>query len=166
MKIANIWRCGMMFAAFVPVAMGQQPLDQNQNSEANLKAYVELLRKDVKKQKVSILSELMNLSPDEASKFWPVYNEYDKALTVLYDGRVDLIKTYTENFGSITDPLATKLANDVLDLEEKRIQLRRRYFDRMSKALSPKQAARFLQIENQLEKIIDLQIASSLPVVE
>jgi hypothetical protein len=166
MRIANIWRCGIMFVAVASVSMGQQPPAEGQNRDANLNAYAELLRKDVKKQKVSILSELMNLSPEEASKFWPVYNEYDKDLTVLYDGRVDLIKTYSDNFGSVTDQLATKLANGALDLETKRIQLKRRYFERMSQALSPKLAARFLQIENQLEKIIDLQVASNLPIVE
>ena len=166
MRIANIWRCGVMFVAVASVSMGQQPPAEGQNRDANLNAYAELLRKDVKKQKVSILSELMNLSPEEASKFWPVYNEYDKDLTVLYDGRVDLIKTYSDNFGSVTDQLATKLANGALDLETKRIQLKRRYFERMSQALSPKLAARFLQIENQLEKIIDLQVASNLPIVE
>jgi hypothetical protein len=36
----------------------------------------------------------------------------------------------------------------------------------MSKALSVRLAARFLQIETQIEKIVDLQVASSLPVVE
>ena len=166
MKVSNIWRFAVVLIAVVSVAVAQQPPAANQTEEANLKTYVELLRKDVKKQKVSILSELMNLSPEEASKFWPVYNEYDKALTVLADERVSLIKTYSENFRSMTDSMATKLTTGVLDLEAKRIQLRRQYFERMSKALSPKLAARFLQIENQLEKIIDLQIASNLPIVE
>lgn len=166
MRKANIWRSGIAFAALVSIAMGQQQPTVVQNREANLKAYVELLRADVRKQKVSILSELMNLSPQEASAFWPVYNEYDKALTTLADGRVELIKTYSENFRSMTDSIAQKLANGSLDLEMKRIQLRREYFEKMSKALSPRLAARFLQIENQLEKIIDLQIAANLPIIE
>jgi len=166
MRTAIARPCGIALAAFVSAALGQQPPTADETKEANLKAYVEMLRKDVKKEKVSILSELMSLSPDESSKFWPVYNEYDKSLTAIADERIALIRMYAENYGSITDQMATKLATGVLDIEAKRTQLKRQYFQRISQALSAKIAARFLQIENQLEKILDLQISSSLPIVE
>jgi hypothetical protein len=175
MRITTLWRCALAFTAILAVASGQQsPAAKEteerptakQTEEANLKAYVGLLRKDVKKEKVSIITELMGLSPEESAKFWPVYNEYDKALTVLGDERIGLIRMFAESYGSMTDQMATKLAMGVLDLEGKRNQLKRQYFERMSKALTPITAARFLQIESQLEKIIDLQIASSLPIVE
>jgi len=166
MRFAIVLRCGIVLAAGVTAAMAQQPPTGEETKEANLKAYVEMLRKDIKQEKVSILTELMSLSPDESSKFWPVYNEYDKALTALADERIALIRMYAESYGSLTDQVAAKLATGVLDLEAKRIQLKRQYFQRMSQALSAKAAARFLQIENQLEKILDLQISSSLPIVE
>lgn len=166
MRIGIMRLCAIALTPFV-LSFGapQQPATE-QTKEANLKAYVELLRKDVKKDKVSIVSQLMDLSPADASKFWPVYNEYDKALTALADERIALIRMYAENYGSMTDEVATKLANGVFDLDTKRNTMKRQYFQKMSQALSPKLAARFIQIENQLEKIIDLQIASSLPVIE
>ena len=166
MRPAIIRLGAIALAALVCAAAPAQQPTAEQTREANLKAYVDLLRKDVKKDKVAILSDLMQLSPEDASKFWPVYNEYDKALTVLADERVALIRMYAENFGTITDQMATKLATGFMDLDTKRNQLKRQYFQRMSAALNPKLATRFLQIENQLEKIIDLQIASSLPVIE
>ena len=162
MRLGLVALAAMVAAAAAPP---QKTPEQN-NQEANLKAYVDLLRKDIKKEKVSILSQLMDLSPDESSKFWPVYNQYDKALTVLLDERIALIRLYADNHGSITDELATKLANGVLDMDAKRNDLKRQYFQKFSQTLNPKLAARFLQVENQLEKIIDLQIASNLPVIE
>ncbi len=148
------------------LAPAQQAPSAAENKEANLKAYVDLLRKDVKKEKVSILTDLMNLTPDEAAKFWPIYNDYDKALTVLADERVALIKLYADSYGNLTPAIATKLATGALDLDAKRNQLKREYVHKFSQAISPILAARFLQIENQIEKILDLQIASSLPVIE
>jgi hypothetical protein len=79
---------------------------------------------------------------------------------------VALIKLYSDSYGSMTDQVATKLANGALDLDAKRNDLKRQYFQKFSQTLNPRIGARFLQIENQLEKIIDLQIASSLPVIE
>ena len=52
------------------------------------------------------------------------------------------------------------------EYEEKLLALKKTYFQKFSKALTPKLAARFFQIENQLLDVIDLQIASSLPVIQ
>lgn len=147
-------------------AQAQAPPSPAATRDANLKEYVELLRKDVKKDKVAIISELMDLTPEQSAKFWPVYNEYDKALTKFLDDRVRLIKMYADNYDALTDQKATEIANGFLDMERNRNELKRQYLQKMGQALTPKLAVRFLQIESQLEKIIDLQIAASLPIVE
>jgi hypothetical protein len=157
--------CVLLAVAGSPV-LAQQKLTPGETQEANVKAYVELLRKDLKKDKVSILTEMMELSPDEAAKFWPLYNTYDKELTKLGDERVAFIRMYAENYASLSDEKVTQIANGLLDLEIRRIQLRKQYFQTMSNTLSTKLAARFVQIESQIEKLVDLQIASSLPIVE
>ena len=53
----------------------------------------------------------------------------------------------------------------VLALEENRTDLKKKYFERFREALSPIQAARFLQTENQINLLIDLQIASQIPLI-
>jgi hypothetical protein len=136
------------------------------SQEANIKSYINLLRQDIKKDKVSILTELMELTPDQAAKFWPVYNEYDKELTRLGDERIALIRIYAENYGSMSDQKVSEIGNKALDLEAKRTDLKKRYFDRMSQSVSPKVAGRFLQIEHQLLLILDLQVSAMLPIVE
>lgn len=152
-----------MIAAMLPAQESPTP---EQTREANLKAYVELLRKDLKQDKVAVLTELMQLGPEESAKFWPVYNEYDKALTKLGDERIAFIRMYAENFSSLTDPKISQIANGLLDVEARRNALKKLYFQKMSQTLSVRQAARFLQIENQIEKLLDLQISASLPIVE
>ena len=160
-----LFTISLLSFAMLPRAAAQTPTSQ-ENKEANLKAYVELLRKDVKKDKVAILTELMQLDPDEAAKFWPVYREFDAALTKLGDERIALIRMYAENQGALTDQKASQIVMGMLDIDTRRTQLKKDYFQRMSQAMSGKMAARFLQIEGQLERVIDLQIAASLPVVE
>lgn len=155
------------FALTLALPAGAQTVPSaSENQEANFKAYVEMLRKDLKKDKVAILTELLQLSPEESAKFWPVYKEYDSALTKLADERIAFIRMYAENFASLTDAKTAEIANGLIDVEAKRTQLKKQYFQRMSQAVSVKQAARFLQVENQIEKLIDLQISASLPIVE
>src|SRR5271165_5217862 len=149
-----------------PAGAQTPPPTPQQTQEANLKAYISLIRQDVKKDKVSILTELMALGPDEAARFWPVYNDYDKALTKLGDERIVFIRLYADNYSALSDETATKIAMGMMDVEARRAELRKQYFLRFSQTLSAKEAARWLQIEAQLEKILDLQILSSLPIVE
>jgi hypothetical protein len=162
LTLAALWLATIVAAT----AFAQDAPSAADTKEANLKAYVELLRKDLKKDKVAILTELMQLSPEESAKFWPVYNEYDKALTKLADERISFIRMYAENLGSLTDAKAMQIATGLLDLEGRRNQLKKEYLQRMSQTVSVKQAVRFVQIENQIEKLVDLQIAASLPIVE
>jgi hypothetical protein len=152
----------IMFVA----ALCAQDAAKPEHRDANIQAYVDLLRQDLKKGKVTVLTEMMALTPEEASKFWPVYNDYDKELSRLGDERVALIKDYAENYGSMSDQKVVEIGRKSLDLESRRTAIKKKYFDRLSQTVSPKTAGRFLQIESQLLMIIDLQVASSLPIVD
>jgi hypothetical protein len=149
-----------------PLAFAQDQPADNQNTEQNLKTYIDLLRHDLNKDKVAILTELMDLDSNEAAKFWPIYDEYTKTLHQLADERLALIRLYAENYATLTDEMATKIAVGAMDVEAKRIALRKEYFKNFSSALTAKDAARWLQIETQIEKLLDLQILASLPIVE
>jgi hypothetical protein len=146
-------------------AQGAKPAPADAR-EANLRAYVELLRSDVRFERVAIITEMMQFTEAEDEKFWPVYREYEAALSKLNDDRLALIKEYAAAYHNITDEVADRLARGALDLEGRRHALKVQYYDRFKSVLSPKTAARFLQVENQILLIIDLQIASSLPVVQ
>jgi hypothetical protein len=66
----------------------------------------------------------------------------------------------------MTEQKAQELSDLALQLEADRVVLKQKYVERLRKALSPKMAARFLQVENQLLWLLDLQISSSLPVIQ
>jgi hypothetical protein len=134
--------------------------------DLNLRAYVELLRSDLRTQKIAILTELMEFTETEDKAFWPVYREYDAELGKINDERVNLIEEYARSYTDLSDAVADRLATGALELEARRAQLKSKYYQRFKSVLSPKTAARFLQVENQLLLLVDLQIASSLPVVK
>jgi hypothetical protein len=135
------------------------------SQDTNIRAYVELLRSDVKAKKTAILVELMQLNDDQAEKFWPIYREYDYVLQTLNDRKLAGIQDYAKNYQNMTDEKADELANLALELENQRNSVKRYYYERVREQLGGIIAARFLQVENQMLMIIDLQIAASLPIV-
>jgi hypothetical protein len=130
-----------------------------------LQVYVDLLRKDIRQQKAEIMGAVMLLSAEDAAKFWPIYNEYDSALTKLNDQRLENIKEYARTYDNMTDEKADELIQKSLAYQKQRAELLAKTYEGIKQAVGGITAARFAQVEHQLLLIIDLQIASSLPVV-
>jgi hypothetical protein len=137
-----------------------------ESQDTNIRAYIELLRADVSSKKVAILTETMQLNDEQAAKFWPIYRELDMELQQLNDQKLAGIQDYAKNFDKMTDEKADELAKLALELENKRNDLKKKYYEKMRDQLGGIVAARFLQVENQMLMVIDLQIASSLPIVQ
>jgi hypothetical protein len=164
--VARTASVALFVSSLAAAASAQTAAAKKDPRDQNLRAYAELLRSDVRSQKIAIFTELMAFTDTEDAAFWPVYRQYDVELSALNDRRVQLIADYAKNYEALTDAAADRIALGALDFEAKRSALKAKYFDKVKAALSAKQAARFLQIENQLLLLIDLQISASLPIVE
>ena len=149
-------------AATVTGTGAQVPSTSDQS--LNLAAYAELLRSDIRTQKVAIITEVMGFTEAEDQAFWPIYREYDVEMSKLGDERLALIKEYAAAFSALTDEKAASLASRALDLETRRNAAKAKCYERVKTALSPRTALRFLQVEHQLQLVIDLQVAANLPV--
>jgi Spy/CpxP family protein refolding chaperone len=127
---------------------------------------IQMLRADIRSDKTKIMADQMQLSDSEGKAFWPIYNEYDHELSKLNDQRVALLKEYAESYNTLTDQQVQSLADRSFALQKKRIDLREKYFKKMSKALTPKSAARFVQVEDRVDMLLNLQLAANLPMVD
>lgn len=131
----------------------------------NIQAYINLLRENVRQDKAEIMGAIMALSAADAAKFWPIYSEYDAQLTKLNDQRVENIKQYARDYDQMTDEEADQLVQKSTTYQKERAELLVQTYEKVKQSLGAVTAARFAQVEHQLLLIIDLQIASSLPVV-
>lgn len=142
----------------VPAVAQQEPLTVDE--------LIELVRSDVQKDKVAIMGAAMGFTADEAAKFWPIYEGYEAELAKVGDRRVMLIKDYAENFTSMTDDKANALAEGAMGIEAQRMELKHAAFEKISKEISPVVGARFLQVENQINLLLDIQLAQQMPLIE
>jgi len=140
--------------------------DKPDNHELNMKAYVDLLRSDLRSGKAQVMGTVMQLDAGDAAKFWPVYKDFEAELSKIGDQTLGAIKTYAANYDTMKPAIADELAAKLLDLERQRNDLKKKYYQKFKTATDAITAMRFLQVENQLERIIDLQIASELPVIQ
>jgi hypothetical protein len=154
--------CIVVFCLFTFCAIGQTQTDTNGLPEG----YITLLRSDVKTKKLEIIRQNITLTDEQSRKFWPLQQEYENELSKLGDERVNVIRDYAKNWDTLADAEAKDLGNRMLNYQKKRVDLRKKYFDRISKEVTATIAAKFFQVEIQLEDLIDLGIASSVPLVK
>jgi len=136
------------------------------DQENSFRTYIELLRSDVTKNRVLIVGQVMQLDAQDATKFWPIYTEFEAEYKKFGYGALAQILNYAANYNEMTPQVADLLANKLLDIERERSNLKRRYYQKFKAALDPITGAKFIQVENQIEQILDLQISSQLPVIE
>ena len=127
---------------------------------------IEIMRSDLRTEKMTIVTKAMQLTEEQSEKFWPVYKEYETDMVKLNDERVNIIKEYAANYDSMTDEVAKNLIDRSFKLREARNKTLKKYVSKMSKAVDIKTAARWAQVEAALGSAIDLQIASELPLLQ
>ncbi len=135
------------------------------NSAQNIQAYISLLRSNVRQDKAEEVGIVMHLSATDAAKFWPIYEDYDRELSKLNDLRIANIQDYANSYDQMTSEKADELIQKALSYRKLRSELLAKTYERVKQTLGGVEAARFIQIEDQLLLIIDLQIYSSLPIV-
>jgi hypothetical protein len=127
---------------------------------------IKLLRQDLRSSRKQIVAANLTLTDAEATKFWPVYDQYAAEMTKIGDQKYALIKEYAQNFGTLTDAQAQSLLNRSLAVDEAIAQLRIKYVPIVGKVLPGIKTATFFQIDRRLSGLIDLQISSQIPLVQ
>ncbi len=101
--------------------------------------------------KVSFITEKINLTPNEAQGFWPLYNEYNDKIKFAR-------KNFRQQYGTVTDFKTDKEADDYLGAELKlrqtEVDLQKEYFDKFKKILGSKKTGLLRKAEEEFKKEI------------
>ena len=147
------------------VAQPAKQIAQPAASSAGLDEQIALMRLDLRSNRKKVIAANMKLAPDEGRWFWPTFEEYVKELVQINNAKYDLIKEYLQN-ETMTDEQANTLPKRWEEVDESVIQLRLKYIPIFRKVLSAKSAAMFFQLDRRVQMMIDLQLLSSLPLVQ
>ncbi len=131
-----------------------------------LDAFIEILKMDANTQKSTIFRTNMRLNKAEGDKFWPVYESYERDLDIINNERIEVIRDYARNYNNLSDEDSEAIAKKAFKLQEKRVKLRKKYFKKFKKVSSSKTATKFFQLENRVNLILDMKIASKLPLIK
>lgn len=127
---------------------------------------LDLLKHDLNKEKRTLVSEAMDIKEEHKATFWQLYGEYESTMNSMADKRAQNIEKFADNYGKLTDDVANEVASTYFDIKVNRLKTNKLYYKKMKKVIGAIQAARFIQIMEQVQLLIDVQIAAEVPLVE
>ena len=161
--------CVLILGVSPWLALAQQPAQQPAppaSVEAQKEAMqdIQLTRAVIQVERQALITQAIDLTPEEMEGFWPLYREYRLEAAKIGDRIVALIQRYATNYDNLTDQTADKLVTDFVKVEQARARLKATYLPKFKKVLPAKKVARFYQLENKLDILILAEMAEQIPL--
>jgi len=151
--------------ALVLLAMPLFAIAQTNEKFADINDTIEMVRSMAALERKAVVTEGLQLSGEESTKFWPIYDEYMVEKKRVKDRLVKIITDYAANFENLSDELAISLVNDSMNVQSDLLKVRKKYVKKLKRVLPPKKLARFYQIDNKLDAVVDVTMAQGIPLV-
>jgi hypothetical protein len=133
-KVFYIMICLMLFS--INAVKGQEQTDNEK-----LTAY-----------KIAFFTQRLDLTPAEAEKFWPVYNDYSARKSKLQIDRISMIRYATQNEANMSEAELSETADKLARTFVDEASLVATFSNDLKKALPPAKVIRLFQIENQYKQ--------------
>ena len=124
------------------------------------------IRKDIRDVAKEIVAENMDLTPEQAQVFWPLYDEYQSKIKELGDKEVEITEQYLLNYMLMEEDIAKNLLSDVMKLNEEKLSIKNEYLNKMANVLPAKVVGKFYQIDRRIDLLIDAEKASRIPILK
>lgn len=156
----------MILASFLLVAgAGLWSLRAHAQPAASPAATPDSVRQAVQADKRGLVDKYMHLTPQEAKRFWPIYDDYQRKLDQIVKRWNRAVLDYINTEESMTDANAKRIVRETLEADADEQKLRERTARTLMAALPAKKAARFLQIENKIRTLYRYDVAERIPLV-
>ena len=161
MRMAHpAWLGAMALAGLLTAPPAQAQAGQPSSGHDQL----ELSRANIQTRRQEIVQQLMELTPAESEKFWPIYREFRNEVAKQGDERVDWTERFANQASTMSDDQSKKLLDDWFKLREKQIDLQKKYAGKFRKAVPGAKVVRFYQVENALNTVVSAGLQAALPM--
>ena len=165
--VSLLFGCSVIaLAQSAPKPAPQIVADTDEPSNSISDQDIAMLRQDLRAKRKQITAENLPLTPDEATKFWPIFEDYRQEAIKSADKRWALLKQYAANYNNMTDAQAQDYMNRSTAIEQEFLNLRMKYVPRFEKVISPKKTALWYQIDRRIDLLINLQLSSAIPMLD
>jgi Spy/CpxP family protein refolding chaperone len=127
---------------------------------------MQALRTAVRTDKKAFVASVLKLTDDEAKKFWPAYDAYQRTSAMTNREKAVTLEGVIAQDKPISDLYAKQIAKDVIAADEIEVKARRTLYNRLLTAVPAKTAQRYLHLEAKIRAVLAYDVAQAIPLVK
>jgi hypothetical protein len=163
MKLAKYFAVGTFAVLFTlvtifPAAAQSPPTPSSSQKQLNLAA--------MRAERKAVVGANMTLTTDETKVFWPLYDEYEARMDKIEERHIKEVREFVASYDTLTDADATKKLDEVMSIQQARLNVQRAYIPKFRAVLSSIQTTRFFQVDSKIRALVQCQIAQMVPLAK
>ena len=135
-----------------------------QAQDAGLASDEQILLKQVNTNKKEVYAANLGLTEEESAKFWPIYDEYEAKQKPLQDRFLANLNSCAEKYDTLSEDDAAAVLKEKMAIEKEGAALKQKYTAKIAKALPPKKALRYAQLETRVQNLVQRNVYSLIPL--
>ena len=155
----------MLAMAVSAVASSAEPAAAPAATQPTQEQVIAQFKQDLLAKRADVMAKGLTLSAEQASKFWPLFQEFQKEQSAYVDGQMKATQAYHDQYESLTDAQAMEYINALLERDQAAHDLRVKWLAKFQTVVPPKVAARAIQLDRRLSQVTQVQISSQIPLI-
>jgi len=135
-------------------------------NHAQSNEYIEMARAVLETDTKEAIAGVMELDDSQSEEFWLLVNEYEDFSYFVKDKRIALIKDYAKNYESISNEKADEFIKESFAFKQEDLKLKKKYYKKMKKVIPANEAAKFIQVINKIDDLVNAKLALEIPLIE
>lgn len=152
-------------AMFIVATADAQVRPASTTPPPTIEEVVKTVRADLQATRAEMIAKNVTLSSEQAAKFWPVFEQYQKEQSAIMEAQMKGIQEYVDRSLQLDDAGAIGLMNAHLERDARMATLRQRWLGEFQKVLPTKLAVLVMQIDRRISLVHQLEFASRIPLV-
>ncbi len=154
----TINKTGFLFSLIMIMSLIASPLMAQENDDPRGQRGHDVRYERLKSMKVAYITQELNLTPAEAEKFWPLYNEFEAKRNEIASSIMQGHPREMPDFGRMSDEEVNELI--ILKFKEERamVNLQEEYYEKYKKVLPIKKVAKYYESEKRFRSHLLHQI--------
>ena len=135
-------------------------------SGASVDSVLKVMRAELQSTRADVMAKNLTLTSEQAAKFWPMFEAYQKEQNAIMDEHLKAIQKYVADYATLDDAGAAAFMDAHLARDTRMNELRRKWSLEFRKVLPGKLASRAMQIDRRLSLLTQLEISSQIPLIQ
>jgi Spy/CpxP family protein refolding chaperone len=154
----------LSIVALSPLAWSADAGDPKETQPSPEQA-VAAFRADLMAKRSDVMAKSLTLTSEQAAKFWPLFEEFQKEQGQIVEGQLKATKQYGEHLQDLSDSDALAYVKSLLARDAKMNELQVKWLTKFQTVVPAKTAARAIQIDRRLGHVTQVGLSSQIPLV-